>query len=450
MKGTGEGKLGRRIFSFSLIYLLFAIFFAAGVLFSASCTKKYEFSMGNDFIDSQTTLQVIDTFTVDLSTVLLDSITTSSTKIGLAGSYKDDVFGYVKSESYFDFAYEDFPEIEEKAIYDSSSLVLVYTGYTYGDTTQLLSLNIRRLTEKIEPTLSGFLYNNSSFEYSSEITGTISFYPTPNSSDTAIRIPVNSLGEELFTLIREKDEAVSSAEFFSDYLKGFVITSESPGNKSIIGFKADKENLKLKIYYHLDKEELEKKEIIITMGQESHQFNNVNYDLADTPLDSIKAEGNEISSERSDNMGFMQGLTGLLAKVQFPTMQDVLAVKRWKILRAELVLEPARSSYDQFNLPEEMYIYDTDRENRINSILKDDLGYPLTATFEYDEFYGEDTRYTYDITTFINNELADAYFNYDHGLMLGLDQDKFRSSLERLQIEGKNPPVKLRIYFLTY
>jgi hypothetical protein len=34
--------------------------------------------------------------------------------------------------------------------------------------------------------------------------------------------------------------------------------------------------------------------------------------------------------------------------------------------------------------------------------------------------------------------------------MPGLDQDKFTSSLDRLLIDDKNPPVKLRIYFLTY
>jgi len=74
----------------------------------------------------------------------------------------------------------------------------------------------------------------------------------------------------------------------------------------------------------------------------------------------------------------------------------------------------------------------------------------LTATFEFDEFYGENTRYTYDITTFINKELSDAYFDYDHGLLIGLEQEKFRSSLDRLLIEGRNPSVKLRLYFLTY
>jgi len=72
------------------------------------------------------------------------------------------------------------------------------------------------------------------------------------------------------------------------------------------------------------------------------------------------------------------------------------------------------------------------------------------ATLDYVDINEEEKQYTYDITRFINDELSDAYFDYYHGLMPGLDQEKFTSSLDRLLIEGKNPPVKLRIYFLTY
>ncbi len=68
----------------------------------------------------------------------------------------------------------------------------------------------------------------------------------------------------------------------------------------------------------------------------------------------------------------------------------------------------------------------------------------------FDELYDETTSYTFDITNFINDELADARFDYEHGLLIALSQDELRSSLDRLVIEGKNPPVKLRIYYLTY
>ena len=450
MKGISEGKKKKQIFSFAGIYLFIPIILVTLSISVVSCSKSYEFTMGNDFIDSQTRLQVIDTFKVDLKTILLDSLTTSSTKQLLIGDYKDTIFGSVKCESYFDLAYQSFPELDLKAVYDSAAIVMIYSGYSYGDTASLMSVSIHMLNEKIVQYSSGYLYNNTEFDYSPEATGSISFYPSINSIDTSIAIPVNSLGEDLFNRIMEKDESISSSDLFYEYLKGFMVTATSSGNKAVIGFRADQNNLFLRLYYHINSEILEQKSITVTMGPESHQFNNISYDFSDTPLMGIQAGGNEISSLRTGKKAYMQGLTGLLSKIQFPTLQDVLAVRRWKILRADLVITPAKGSYDNFPLPKILHIYDTDKENRVNSVLKDSQGNPLTATFEFDEFYGENTRYTYDITTFINKELSDAYFDYDHGLLIGLEQEKFRSSLDRLLIEGRNPSVKLRLYFLTY
>lgn len=449
MKGNGVGKEGKQFFSFTRVFLFISIIFVTGLILNSSCTEKYEFTMGQDFFDSQTRLQVIDTFSVKLSTVLVDSLKTSATRIALTGNYRDDIFGSVNVGAFFDLGYQDFEDIEEKAVYDSAAFSLRYTGYSYGDTTALLTLNIHMLTENIEP-YSGYLYNTSSFDYSPEVTGSVSFYPAPESADTAEYIPVNALGEDLFNKIRDKDENLSNSELFSDYLKGFIITSGSPENKSVIGFKADKDNLKLIIYYHIEAEEPEKKEITLSMGQENHQFNSVKFDHTNTPLNDLDTEGNVIPSYRTNNYGFLQGMVGLIPKLQFPSLNEILAIRRWKILKAELVIEPVYESYDMFGLPKQLYIYDTDRENRVNTILLDDKGNPLTATLEYDVVYEEEVRYTYDITKFINNELSDAYFDYDHGLMPGLAEDDFTSTLDRLLIECENPPIKLRIYFLTY
>jgi hypothetical protein len=312
-----------------------------------------------------------------------------------------------------------------------------------------MSISIHRLTEKIVPYDKTYLFNTSSFHYESQAAGTVSFYPVPHSSDTAVSIPVNSLGEELFNLIRDKDEKVSTQEWFTDYLKGFVLTSGTTNNKALLGFKASSERLVMKIYYHLDKEEPEKKEITIKMGEATHQFNNVKYDLTNTSLYNIKMEKNEIPSTETGNKVFMQGLVGLIPKLRFPSLQDVLAADRWKILKAELIIEPVQFSYDVFSLPDSLYIYKADKENR-RTILNDNDNKPMIASFEFDKYLPENNRYTFNITSYINQELYDAYVDSQNGLMIGLNEDKLESSFERLLVEGKHPPVKLRIYYLSY
>lgn len=450
MKGIGVGKKGRQILSFTRIYIFIPTVFVLGTMFLDSCTKTSEFTIGENFVESQTRLQIVDTFKVDMSTILYDSLVTSSMKIAYVGQYEDNISGSIDCKSYFDLAYEAFPEIEDKSVFDSAAVILQYTDNNFGDTTSVMSIGIHRLTEKIEPHLKTYLFNTSTFSYEPQAIGTVSFIPEPHSStDTAVMIHVDALGEELFNLIRDKDEKVSSEEWFTDYLKGFVLTSATSNNKALIGFKATTDNLFLRIYYHIRKQDPEKKEITIKMGDASHQFNNVKYDLSNTSLYNIKNEKNEVPSTETGNRAFMQGMIGLFPKLRFPSLQNLLAAQRWKILKAELIVQPVLSSYDLFTLPDSLYIYGTDKENT-RTILRDSESRPLMAYFVYDKNMAEDTKYTYDITSFIINELADAYVDYEHGLIIGLNQDKLESSFERLIVEGKKPRVKLRLYYLSY
>jgi len=439
MKGMCAGKKGRKILSF----------FIFGIILIGSCTKTNEFTIGKDFVESRTKLQVIDTFRVDLSTVLLDSVITSSSKIAYAGHYSDTIFGSISSESYFDLAYESFSDIEERAIYDSSSFILHYTDNNFGDTTSLMSLSIHRLTENIVPFEKSYLFNTSKFSYQPQVMGSVSFYPEPHSSDTAVSVRVDAFGAELFDLIRNKDEKVSTEEWFKDYIKGFVITSGTADNKALIGFNAGQEYLVLRIYYHINKEEAEKKAITIKMGEATHQFNSVKFDFTNTPLYNIKTEGNEVPATKTGNRAFMQGMIGLFPKLKFSSLDQILASENWKILKAELIVEPVPHSYEVYGLPDSLYIFRSDRENK-RTTLYSDKSEPMLAYFESDYYLHENNRYTYDITSYINRELSDAYINSFDGLMIGPNDSKLSSSFERLLVEGKHPPVKLRLYYLSY
>ncbi len=449
MKVTGEIKTKGQIFSFTRISSLFLFISVTGALFLGSCTKISEFTIGQNFVESETRLQIVDTFKVDIGTVLTDSIATSSSKVALAGSYSDEEFGSVSCKAFFDLGFQTFDNLEELAIYDSAAFIFPYSGYSYGDTTSLMSLGIYQLSEQIVPYRDG-LYNTTSFDHSPVALGSLQFYPGPHSADTAVSISVNEFGETLFALIKSKDESISTGEAFNDYMKGFVLASSAEGNNAVIGFTADKENLVLRFYYHLNNEFPENKQISLVINETNHQFNNIKYDFTNSPLKDIKAGHNEIKGSETNNTVFVQGMTGLFAKLKFPTLQNILMETRWKILKVDLVLEPARNSYDFFKLPERLYIYDTDRENRIISLLRDRDGNALLPEFVYDEFFKTDTRYTFDITDFINQELSDRYFDVEHGLLISLEQNKFLSTLDRLVIEGRNPPVKLRVYYLTY
>lgn len=449
----------RQIFSFTRISSFLSIIFIIGALFLGSCTDINEFTIGEDFVEPQTRLQVIDTFKVDLSTILIDSIATSGTGTALVGSYSDTILGSVECYTYFDLAYPGLSgvNIEDDFVYDSAAFVFRCTGYSYGDTTTLMRIGIHQLTEKIVPFTSAssttpLLYNATSFDFSPDPLAVKEFYPRPNSIDTVFSINVNEFGENLYGLFRTKDEIVSDQVSFEDYIKGFVLTSTNIENNSVLGLTGDKENISLVLYYHVDQEFPEEKSFTFTMGESSHQFNNIRTDFTNSVLKDLDRENNQLLSSVTGGISTLQGSTGLMAKVGFPTVQDILMNQRWKVLRAELVFKPQRTSYDYFKLPEKLNFYETDKENRFNSnsLMTDGDGNPRLPEFVYDEFFNEDSRYTFDITSYIIGELSDNYFDYYHGILIGIEQSVLLSSLERLIIDGKNPPVKLRIYYLTY
>lgn len=439
--------------SFTRFFSFFSILFSLSVLFSVSCTKINEFTIGNNFVESQTHLTVVDTFKVDVSTILLDSLNTSGVSVAYGGHYQDEEFGKITCTSYFNFSYQNFTTIDDDAVYDSAALILTYSGFVLGDTTSLLNLNVHRVTEDIKPFSNNYLYNNSSFDYEAEPLGSILFYPEPGSGDSTISVPINSLGEEIFNFIKDRDEEVSSSEWFLSYLKGLAITSGEQGN-AVVGFTADETHILLKIYYHentaLPIERSDLPSVSIGMGQSTYMFNGLNHDFTNSPLEGIRETNNEIPSAESGNKAYLQGVTGLLPKFRFPTLQNVLMEERWKILKAELIFEPVSNSYKKIALPERLYLYETDRLNRMNSILVDSNGDAIVSTLVVDEIFNEETYYTMDITPYILEELSDRYFDYNHGLLLGLSQNDLKSSLSRVVLENGNPRVKLKVYFLSF
>jgi hypothetical protein len=425
----------------------FAFFFVIAVLFF-SCAKDEEFNMGDNFVESQGTLKILDTFRVDLSTVLLDSVLTSSTGTALVGRYSDKQFGTISSTSYFKVAFPSVNDITSDAVFDSAVVMLNYNNYSFGDTTKKMSISVHTLSEDIDKKGNAYLYNSSSFTYSSAPIGTTVFYPNPNGEDSVIYIRVDDYGKELLDLYKEGNEIVYVSEYFLDYVKGFAIKCNY-GN-SILGFTADASNLYLKIFYHYEKEDKEVQEILISMSDESFQFNNIQHDFTGTLLEKFSDTNRELKSSETDNKAFLQVLVGLMPKIQFPTLKDLFLNDKWKVLKAELVMEPVKNSYNLFKLPTSLYLYDTDKHNTLGDILEDTEGNMILPVFNEDLVYNEETTYTFDITSFINTELSDSYFDYYHGFLIGLQGSTNTSSFNRILIENNSPKVKLRLYYLSY
>ncbi|MBK7712143.1 MAG: DUF4270 family protein [Bacteroidales bacterium] len=278
-----------------------------------SCTGKDELTTGDNFIDDKTRLAVVDTFKVSLSTVLMDSISTSGTGIALVGSYHDECFGSVTSVGYMEPGYKAL-NFDGTEIFDSASVALVYSGYSYGDTTALMSLGVYQLLENMTLNDNVNMYSAARFDYSETPLGSKVFYPEPNSTDTLF-IPVNSFGKQIFEMFVEENVDVSSSDLFLKYVRGYVIKSDS-GN-SVVGFKADAAQTFLKIYFHVNGETVTESSVSIPFGPTTRQFNSVQSDFTGSELAGIKTGCLETVAEDIGEKAFLQGMVGLLPKIRF-------------------------------------------------------------------------------------------------------------------------------------
>jgi hypothetical protein len=422
------------------------VFICATTFFLLSCTGKEDFTIGSRFTEDQTQLKIVDTFRVAVSTVMTDSVATSGTGTILVGNYSDISFGKLNVISYFEPGYH-YPELDASCIFDSASIALVYSGYSYGDTNELFHLNIYQLDDYIETNTNYSLYNNEDVKISDVLIGSKSFYPQPSSTDTVF-VPANAFGQMIFTKFMENDPDVYSAEQIVNFLKGFAVIADK-GN-SVIGFKAEASGIMLEMYYHQNGESVSYSTLTLPFGAASKQFNTIHTDFSNSPLASVKPDSKAIPSEQTGNFAYMQALVGLFPKITFPSLQDITYNPRWKILKGELVITPVVGSYSAFALPEQLCMYRTDANNQVGKVLSTSDGTVIYSSLVTDEIFNEYTNYTIDITSYLNDELADNYFDTKTGLLINLVSSDINKSLSRLMIQCGGTNVKLRLYYLSY
>ncbi len=418
-----------------------------------SCNKSDNlFSIGNDFVESETNIEIIDTFGVEMSTVLMDSVVTSGTEAMLIGCYVDTLFGRVTCNSLFQIGLPESVSLDENDYYDSISLFIYYSGYYYGDTNQALSINVHQLSEDIELFDDGNLYNNSDFSYMPNILGSTQFLPSPAGDDSVVVIKISDeIGLELFNMFVENSTNISSEEIFLDYFKGIVLLTGESTNQIITGFKAGEGEVKLRLYTHRYEQTIVESYHDFPLINTGNQFNQIQYDFKGSLFEyQLNNNLNEIPSDSSGNRSFVQGFKKIMTMIQFPTLPEIMLNEYGKILKAELIFRPIKTSYSAFQLPRYVILYESDHLNRPVDFIYDAEGNVQVASLVIDDMYNEETSYTFDITDFIKSEMADGYFDTEHALLISIYNETYQLNLDRIIVEGKDPAPKLKLYYLNY
>ena len=428
-------------------------------LFLLSCHDEESLmvSLGDNYINSQTNVALIDTIQVLLSTVKIDSIPTSESNYSLCGSYTDADFGNIRATAYAQIGMPT-ANIADDEVFDSIVIRMNYTGVAYGDTLLPQTVNVHRVLENIEPDddydAEPYLYNTTTFKYDEIPLGSKTIVPKPNFHDTlAIRLN-DELGLEFLAYLRDDEDELQSTSDFPDYFQGVALV---PGdeNNSILSFKADS-SFRISVYTHIVKEtKINKSYTFAYQSSSYNHFNNVSNDVSGTELEQAITQTSEISSSLLSKRSYLQGSLGYTTRIDFQGISKILEVDYNSILyKAELVLKPLSGTYkNKEDLPEQLILYTTDKKNNVIDELTDDDGYSNPATFYYDEFYGEYTQYIFDITDFIYTELSDGYVDPEDGLLIMLPNSEYGGTLDNIVFDARslsNYRPTLNLYYVFY
>lgn len=445
-------------------YVYFKVLFLLLAGAVSSCENPND--VGLELEDNTLQALYTDTVTVNVSTVLLDSIATSGSGIMLVGQFQDEYMGKTTASTSAQVTLGDSWTIQDDAVYDSIKLVLPYSGYSYGDTTQWVTMEVHRLTESVdlqslppyvgtEEPLSYFyatsaLYNTSQLQSEIQPLSLYAFQPRPSRTDSLMISLPDALGADWLNLKKANDDRLSVATNFLDYFKGIKINSASSGGSgAIVGFNAGSAFIRL--YYNVTANGIIENLYHDFPLSSTYQYNQLTGNYSESVLAGIDRGGEPLSSSVSSGVGVAQSGTGLMIKLEFPYLKDLQkAININMINMAVLQIEPVvNSNRYPYLLPATLALYETDKTNvPLSPLYMDYTATAQTATFTADYEYDMASRYQFGITEYFTELFQDAEAS-GKAILMAAPSTSFNQSLERIVVggSGHTNKVKLKLYY---
>lgn len=437
-------------------YIWFLFLFI--ILFTSCQTDNLEgdFVVGSDYLSVNNKVLLIDTLTVNVSTINFDSLVTSNRSRILIGNYTDPILGKVKSESYFELTPDSYTlgsssDTETvNYVFDSISMILKYDRYYYGDTTKVQTISIHQLTQKVKPNLDDdSFYNNSTLNYNTNSIGSRTFHPKPIGKDS-VNIQMDaSFGKNLFDKLKHNE--ITSVDEFNDYFKGIVIKPSTTNSSNVVGYTTA---CVMRMYYkqaNSNSEDTYTKDF--TIADVSKQFNNISLDKTGTILQNLPDSRNKLASELTNNSAFIQSGTGVACRIDFPFVKQLKYIsEKGVIVDAELIIKPIKNSASAlYPIKDSLQVYECDHLNRISKILTNSDGSQMLAKLNTtpDEF-NENIGYKINIGSFLYQEMMKTSGTKSSLIFTFPNIAKGVNRIVLGNQKNSENKLQLKIYYISY
>jgi len=408
-----------------------------------------------------------DTTTVKLSTVATDSFMTGSQTRLFVGKFTDPYLGIMQARSFIQPVLGSSLTLGTEVIYDSLILNVQYDGYYYGDTTKAVNLSVHALQEDM--LLKNAYYSDDFTPYDATPIGKTRFFPNPRPRTGSVKKNIKirlseTLGKRIFDAA--KANLLTTNEQWINILKGVTLMNDAADNSSALGFLPDSTNIQL--HYHTTQLEGITKDS--TVFRVLGKYNQLLADRSKTVLSKLLTRRASLPSSATNELSFVQAGSGIMTRIDLPSIRELNATKYIFANRAYIIIEPLNLSVtDAYRAPSSLYVYLCDKNNEF---LQGSNGFPVALT-DLDgqvvtanlinDLVNNKQYYKIDVSQYVSTILRSQY-DESAGLLLrtapftasnytypDLDSE-FTKRFDRLVIGSQKNAykgVKLQMYYTT-
>lgn len=401
-------------------------------------------SLGSSLVESSFYNIFTNSCTVDLSTILLDSIETREDTICQFGHYQDTLWGEVSATYCAEYSKNSFSTSSGHDYqFDSLVLRMIPSGHYWGDTLTPQYISVYRLKSPIVLDNDEDLYNTTIMATEDVPLTRFSYLPQPGRQrEVTVRLP-DAMGQQLFNDILTENDYLNSQENFKKTFPGLALVADLDGS-CISGFLVNDSSMSINLHYRDISNQTTESKLPFSVNSE-YAYTSVRHNTTNTSLDSISGGiGNLVHASSMGYRAYLQGLTGYYNQIEFPDLNELQSAGEIvSIESATLYLYPLAHSYNEVSqLPEELRLYITDENNVLEDYVYGSDGVTVqTGNLTIDEMYGRETYYSFDMTQFIRNNFG-TWGNKRQKLLMSLEEGEMATTFN--QVVFTNAPDKDR------
>lgn len=420
-----------------------------------ACNKAVV-NFGEETLTDDPNIIYLDTLTINMGTYQADSFITSGDTIFIAGKHTDALLGTYEAKAFFQLGIPTVNRLNGCAncTYDSIAVVTRFTGSYYGDTTAAFTLDVHRLNRQMIPESTSIGYNTSTFGYDETPLGSVTFNaPRPSLKEAvSLKLP-DILGLELFSMLKRNADTAVTTDKFQQYFNGLVLTGKSVNDKAIyyFGLYDATVNSVMRLYYRETGSTSLSRYVDFPISPASYQFNAFSYDKTGSLLEAFTPGKKQIlPAAQTGNKSFLHDNSGLFPYINIPGLFALKELHPYiKVVKATLEITPPAGNYGTgsfYQLPQYMALYGISDEYVIGGAVADANSEVQDGDLYVDYLYNNDTKYTYDLTAYVNNILSTGR-TAGQSLILYTGSNTGESRLILDAIPGQSS-VQLKIYVL--